>query len=272
VIGQDTYDAFGRVLSQSGTVDTVYLFAGEPFDPGVGAYYLRARYYNMAMGRFLSTDPLAGSPEDPSSLQKYLYADADPVNKQDPTGQQAENLVEVIAGLAVAADPSSNGEDKSGVEGVEIPQDTASIIKDDLDFVYKATYHLREDLDNFKPAVGTKSRPKTSDVDRVFWYNFLIDAINDLEAGLPVYILKDHTLNDSYAQHSSGTVDVYLRPLKGPHPYYAGEIAYGLWLYVWDITEYEATYRSPAYGNSYSNDLVDYLAYLAYRYYGNVPD
>jgi len=48
-----------------------------------------ARYYNPATGRFLSRDPLDGDPMDPKGLHKYLYANGDPVDSIDPTGQGA---------------------------------------------------------------------------------------------------------------------------------------------------------------------------------------
>lgn len=81
-----TYDAFGVLKQSSGSTVNNYLFTGEQFDPNVGFYYLRARYYNPNSGRFISTDPFAGSPYDPMSLHKYLYAHANPVNNVDPTG------------------------------------------------------------------------------------------------------------------------------------------------------------------------------------------
>lgn len=49
-----TYDAFGVMLIASGTTPNVYLYTGEQLDPNVGSYYLRARDYNQATGRFLS--------------------------------------------------------------------------------------------------------------------------------------------------------------------------------------------------------------------------
>jgi len=67
--------------------------SGEQFDSDLGLYYLRARYYNPATGRFLSRDPLDGKTIDPASLHKYLYAGGDPVNMIDPTGKSiVENV------------------------------------------------------------------------------------------------------------------------------------------------------------------------------------
>jgi RHS repeat-associated protein len=87
-----SYDAFGNLLSQTGTTPNNYLYRGEQFDPDLGLYYLRARYYNPLTGRFLSRDPLNGLPDDPASLHKYLYGDDDPVGLADPWGRAAASL------------------------------------------------------------------------------------------------------------------------------------------------------------------------------------
>ncbi len=69
-------------------------YSGEQYDPDLGLYYLRARYYNPATGRFLSRDPEDGKRWDPKSLHKYLYAGGDPVNGWDPTGR--DDIVEFV--------------------------------------------------------------------------------------------------------------------------------------------------------------------------------
>ena len=61
--------------------------SAEQYDSDLGLYYLRARYYNPATGRFMSRDPENGSSRDPKSLHKYLYAGGEPVNGADPTGR-----------------------------------------------------------------------------------------------------------------------------------------------------------------------------------------
>jgi RHS repeat-associated protein len=80
------YEAFGEVLNQTGTVENGYLFAGEQFDSTLDQYYLRARYYNPASGRFTQQDSWMGNNSDPITLHKYLYANVDPVNNVDPSG------------------------------------------------------------------------------------------------------------------------------------------------------------------------------------------
>ncbi len=101
------YDAFGNVINKTGTTPNNYLYRGEQFDPDLGMYYFRARYYNPATGRFMSRDPEGGNRFDPASFQKYLYADGNPVNEWDPTGRIAlmeyKLLKKVIAGLGLQA-------------------------------------------------------------------------------------------------------------------------------------------------------------------------
>lgn len=84
----DTYDyeAFGELLNQTGDTENSYLFTGEQFDSGLNQYYLRARYYNQAIGRFTQMDSWMGNNHDPVTLHKYAYGNADPVTYTDPTG------------------------------------------------------------------------------------------------------------------------------------------------------------------------------------------
>ncbi len=68
------YDAFGNLIESTGSTPNNYLFTSEQFDPALGLYYNRARYYNPQTGRFWSMDTLAGNDDDPASLHRYLYA------------------------------------------------------------------------------------------------------------------------------------------------------------------------------------------------------
>jgi RHS repeat-associated protein len=96
-----TYDAFGVTLERTGTTPNVYMYRGEQYDPDLGLYYLRARYYNSLTGRFLSRDPLGGKAVVPRTLHKYLYAGGDPVNQIDPSGRGALFEFALVAAFVV---------------------------------------------------------------------------------------------------------------------------------------------------------------------------
>jgi RHS repeat-associated protein len=81
------YDAFGRTIGQAGATANAYLFAGQQRDAVTGWDYLRARYLDADLGRFLSRDPFPGVLANPVSLQAYPYADLNPVNMIDPSGR-----------------------------------------------------------------------------------------------------------------------------------------------------------------------------------------
>jgi len=77
VTGAYTYDAFGPVRTHTGA-STEWTFTGEQNDPN-GLEYLRARYYDPAIGRFLGRDPIG-------SLNRYAYVLNNPLRWVDPWG------------------------------------------------------------------------------------------------------------------------------------------------------------------------------------------
>ncbi len=76
------YLPFGQKYSVSGGGEgTAYKFTGHEEDSGIGLYYARARYYNPAIGRFLTPDP-AGQSWNP-----YSYVGNRPLDFVDPDGR-----------------------------------------------------------------------------------------------------------------------------------------------------------------------------------------
>jgi RHS repeat-associated protein len=93
------YDAYGVVITNTGTTTNFYRYAGEQFDPDLGIYYLRSRYLNQTQGRFLTLDRLHGLPITDPKLHPYLYADGDPVQNSDPTGLQSSSEQITVTGI-----------------------------------------------------------------------------------------------------------------------------------------------------------------------------
>jgi RHS repeat-associated protein len=79
------YDPFG-VPVVGGDVYNPYQFTGEAWDAEVELLYLRARYYQPEVGRFITKDPWPADVLRPLSLNGWVYAADNPVNVADPTG------------------------------------------------------------------------------------------------------------------------------------------------------------------------------------------
>jgi YD repeat-containing protein len=77
------YDTFGDQLTNVGTADTDWLYgSGGVYDQSTGWTYNLARWLDGFT--FTSSDTYGGSTDDPAGLNKYDYADADPMAGDDP--------------------------------------------------------------------------------------------------------------------------------------------------------------------------------------------
>ncbi len=89
------YDPWGNLVV--GDASGTWAFTGREWDVEGRLYYYRARYYDSALGRFLSEDPLRANRPDrplpsnwsadrPSATNLYAYANSNPVLFTDPAG------------------------------------------------------------------------------------------------------------------------------------------------------------------------------------------
>jgi RHS repeat-associated protein len=101
--GSFVYDAFGNLIDSDGLAVS-FGFGGGMAEHELALVGLRARFYDPAIGRFISVDPFEGFLTDPASKHPYLYAHADPINVYDPSGMvsliDALGAVSLISGLA----------------------------------------------------------------------------------------------------------------------------------------------------------------------------
>jgi RHS repeat-associated protein len=80
------YDPFGVPVVE-GDESNPYQYTGEAWDAEVGLLYLRARYYQPEVGRFVSRDPWTGSTGRPQAMSgPYTYVGNNPATYVDPTG------------------------------------------------------------------------------------------------------------------------------------------------------------------------------------------
>ena len=83
------YDPYGVTIATLGTSVNPYRFAGRLLEPTSGQYDFGARSYDPAIGAFTGLDSILGQAANPVSLNRYLYAWANPGSMIDPDGHAA---------------------------------------------------------------------------------------------------------------------------------------------------------------------------------------
>ncbi|MCB0200866.1 MAG: right-handed parallel beta-helix repeat-containing protein, partial [Anaerolineae bacterium] len=81
-----SYDAFGAIRNNTGPPEQSITFTGEQLDAELGLIFLRARYYDPKVGRFVSRDGFPGFPATVQGRNRYIYALNNPTANTDPTG------------------------------------------------------------------------------------------------------------------------------------------------------------------------------------------
>jgi RHS repeat-associated protein len=71
---------------------TGYTYTGQ-LDSGLGLMYYAARFYDGALGRFISPDTIVPEPGNPQALNRYSYVLNNPLRYTDPTGMFSEDAV-----------------------------------------------------------------------------------------------------------------------------------------------------------------------------------
>jgi RHS repeat-associated protein len=79
---QDSYEPFGKTTQSGASTSNPYAFAGRELDQS-GLYFMRARYYNPLLSRFISSDPI-GLAGGQANFFAYVYNS--PMNFVDPLG------------------------------------------------------------------------------------------------------------------------------------------------------------------------------------------
>ena len=62
-------------------------YTGHTLDSSAGLTYMKARYYDHNIGRFLSNDPVGFMTDNPMMFNRYAYAANSPYNYIDPDGR-----------------------------------------------------------------------------------------------------------------------------------------------------------------------------------------
>ena len=137
------YDPFGRLINHSGESANPFLYCGRygAMDDGTGLVFLRARYYDPAILRFVEPDYLFGDLLRPQTLNRYAYVTGNPVQWIDPLGLD-----------------KNKGDDDDGSSFWDLFKNTATVL---IPIVVGSAGAAATNF--FKPADSTGGRPGTPD-------------------------------------------------------------------------------------------------------------
>ncbi|MEN3331352.1 MAG: hypothetical protein V7641_717, partial [Blastocatellia bacterium] len=96
VVGRQAHLPFGEDFAESGTQQKQH-FTSYERDSESGTDYAVNRQYNQSIGIFNRVDPYSGSNDisNPQSLNRYAYAENDPIDRADPLGLYPWSIIDL---------------------------------------------------------------------------------------------------------------------------------------------------------------------------------
>lgn len=108
VVERRTFEPFGRQLTPTTTADGPG-YTGHVSDAATGLSYMQQRYYDPAIGTFLSTDAVSVDGSTAWNFCRYCYAANNPYKFKDPDGRIIDTIADVVFIAADIAEISSSG-------------------------------------------------------------------------------------------------------------------------------------------------------------------
>ena len=107
-----TYDAWGNILSQSGSMADVnpLRYRGYYYDSETGFYYLQSRYYDPATRRFINADAYTFTRQGFVSTNMFAYCLNNPSSRTDILGEMPGDLFDTMDDAAEDFGECYNGE------------------------------------------------------------------------------------------------------------------------------------------------------------------
>ena len=127
-----------------------FRYCGEYFDLSSGTYYLRARYYDPTIGRFISEDSFRGNSNNSLTLNLYTYCGNNPIRHYDPDGHSWKEVGDRLKTIgekkydeaSAVAEAILDGADKAASNvGIDTAEVGAILLNMDKDA--NGSYHAR---------------------------------------------------------------------------------------------------------------------------------
>lgn len=98
VIERREYEPYGRQLLPA-TLANGPGYTGHVTDAATGLTYMQQRYYDPAIGRFLSVDPVTAYSSAGANFNRYWYANDNPYKFTDPDGRFVQFIAPIVFGV-----------------------------------------------------------------------------------------------------------------------------------------------------------------------------
>jgi RHS repeat-associated protein len=120
IIATYDYAPYGTAVASMSPAPNGPGYTGHVNDPDTGLVYMQARYYDPAVGRFLSVDPVMPTAGSGFKFNRYNYGNNNPIGNTDPTGKddcgyrcmehRAQSDSSIFGGSAEDSGGSSNSQ------------------------------------------------------------------------------------------------------------------------------------------------------------------
>jgi RHS repeat-associated protein len=150
-----TYDAYGNVTSETASsVDHIYAFTGRERDEESDLQFNRARYYDAAIGQWVSEDPIEFLARD-SNLRRY--ASNASTNATDPSGLIEPDKLEELA-EKLGSDSFNEREDAASqlLEGITSLEDLMNLesVRGQLPYDLERDLRMRKIISELGSRIG----------------------------------------------------------------------------------------------------------------------
>ena len=176
------YDTYGKLLSRTGTSAVIFCYNGRDgvVTDANGLIYMRARYYSPEMKRFINADVIAGAISSAITLNRFAYANGNPVSFIDPFGlssQPARDLADYPYAVQVLVNSGEIHWPPSNQEEWELVNETLRKSKDsEGDFLQNQTSQYIQKNEYIQKTTSNKQTTediqKNNDVisDVICWF------------------------------------------------------------------------------------------------------
>jgi RHS repeat-associated protein len=99
ILSQSRYLPYGQERWTDKTSPTDFGYTSQRIDSYIKLIQMGARWYDAELGRFISPDTIIPDLTNPQSLNRYSYANNNPIRYNDPSGHCPICIVAIFAGL-----------------------------------------------------------------------------------------------------------------------------------------------------------------------------